>query len=58
MSDTGSEYEQQYDSDSTVEGNVPRRSRRGGKGGKPLREEPISLVQLQACLLAMDCFRR
>jgi len=37
---------------------VPRRPRRGGKGGKPLREEPISLVQLQACPLAMDCFRR
>ena len=37
---------------------MPQRSRRGGKGGKPLREEPISLVQLQACPLAMDCFCR
>lgn len=46
MSDTDSVYEQQYDSDSTAEGNVPQRSCRGSKGGKPLKEEPISLVQL------------
>lgn len=58
MSDTDLVYEQQYESDSKTEGNVPRRPRRGGKGGKHLKEEPTSLVQLQACPLAMDCFRR
>ena len=57
MSDTDSVYEQENDSDSTTEGNVPQRPRRGGKGGKHLREEPTSLVQLQAFPLAMDCFR-
>jgi len=56
MSDTDSSYEQGYDSDSTTEGNVPQGSRRGGKGGKHLREEPTYLAQLQACPLAMDCF--
>ena len=57
MSNTESVYEQENDSDSTTEGNVPQRPRRGGKGGKHLREEPTSMVQLQACPLAMDCFR-
>lgn len=50
MSDTDSSYEQGYDSDSTTEGNVPQGSRRGGKGGKHLREEPTSLAQLQALI--------
>ena len=36
---------------------MPRRPHKGGKGGKHLREEPTSLAQLQACTLAMDCFR-
>ena len=36
MSETDLFYEQEYDSDSTAEGNVPRRPHRGGKGGKPL----------------------
>ena len=44
MSETNSVYEQEYDSDSTTEGNVPRRSHKGGKGGKHLKEEPTSLA--------------
>ena len=36
---------------------MPQRPRKGGKGGKHLREEPTSMVQLQACPLAMDSFR-
>ena len=57
MIETDSVYEQEYDNDSTAEGNVPCRPHKGGKGGKHLREEPTSLAQLQACSLAMDCFR-
>jgi len=61
MSETESIYEQDYDSDSTPEvnvPNVPQRYHRGGKSGQHVREEPTSLAQLQACPLAMDCFRR
>ena len=36
---------------------MPQRPRKGRKGGKHLREEPTSMVQLQACPLAMDYFR-
>ena len=50
--DTDSSYEQ--DSDSTIELHA---SRRPHKGGKHVREEPTSLTQLQACPLAMACFR-
>lgn len=57
MSEMDSVYEQEYDSDSAAEGNVPRRSHKSGKGGKHLREEPTSLDQLQACPLEMDCFQ-
>ena len=46
MSETDSVYEQEYDNDSTAEGNVPWRPHKGGKGGKHLREEPTSLAQL------------
>ena len=57
MSETESAYEQDYDSDSTPEVSVPRRYHKVGKGGRHVREEPTSLAQLQACPLAMDCFR-
>ena len=55
MSETDSVYEQGYDSDSTAEVNVPRRSH---KSGRHVKEEPTSLTQLQACPLAMDFFQR
>ena len=57
MSETESDYEQSYDSDSTPEVEVPRRHHKGGKGGRHVREEPTSLAQLQACPLAMSCFQ-
>jgi len=57
MSEMDSIYEQEYDSDSTTEINVPQRSHKIGKSGKQLREEPTSLAQLHICPLAMDCFR-
>ena len=57
MSETESVYERDSDSDSTTEGNVSRRPYRGVKGGDHRREEPTSFAQLQACPLAMDCFR-
>ena len=57
MSETESVYEQESGSDSTTEGNVPQRSHRVIKGGDHRREEPTSLARLQACPLAMDCFR-
>ena len=60
MSETDSVYEQEYDSDSTLEvnvPNVPRRYHKGGKSGQHVREEPTYLAQLQACPLAMDCFQ-
>jgi len=56
MSETESDYEQDYDSESTPEVSVPRRHHKSGKSGQHLREEPTSLTQLQACPLAMDCF--
>ena len=59
MSEAESEYEQDYDSDSTPEvtvPNVPQRYHKGGKSGQHVMEEPTSLAQLQACPLAMDCF--
>lgn len=61
MSETELVYEQEYDSDSTPEvnvPNVPRRYHKSGKSGQHVREEPTSLAHLQACPLAMDCFRR
>ena len=57
MSETDSVYEQEYDSDSTDEVNVPRRFHKSGKGGQHVREDPTSLAQLQACPLATDCFQ-
>jgi len=57
VSETESAYEQSYDSDSTPEIEVPRRYHKGGKGGRHVREEPTSLAHLQACPLAMNCFR-
>lgn len=55
MLETDSLYEQEYEKniDSTIELNVPRSPR---KGGRHVREEPTSLTQLQACPLAMTCF--
>ncbi len=47
MSETESVYEQEYDSDSTPEvnvPNVPQRYHRGGNSGQHVREEPISLA--------------
>lgn len=49
MSEMDSVYEQEYDSDSTTDINVPPRSHKSGKSGKQLREEPTSLAQ---CMLA------
>ena len=57
MSETDSVYEQGYGSDSIGEVSVPRRSHKSGKSGRHVKEEPTSLAQLQACPLAMDCFR-
>ena len=57
MSETESDYEQDYDSDSTPEISVPRRHHKSGKSGQHLREEPTSLSQLQACPFAMDCIQ-
>ena len=57
MTETDSVYEREYDSDSTAEINVPRRSHKSGKSGRHVREEATSLAQLQACLLAMNCFQ-
>ena len=50
--DTDTSYDR--DSDSTTELHAPRRPR---KGGRHVREEPTSLTKLQACPLAMACFR-
>lgn len=44
MSETESDYEQDYDSDSTPEVSVPRRHHKSGKSGQHLREEPTSLT--------------
>ena len=57
MSETKTDYEQSDDRDSTPEIEVPRRHHKGGKGGQHVREEPTSLANLQACPLAVTCFR-
>ena len=36
---------------------MPKRHHKGGKGGRHVREEPTSLAHLQACPLAVTCFR-
>lgn len=56
MSDTET-YEQSDDHSSSTEIEEQRRPRRGGKGGHHKREEPTSLAELQACPLAVSCFR-
>jgi len=50
-------YEQGDDRSSSTEVEVQRRPRRGGKGGHHKREEPTSLAELQACPMAVNCFR-
>ena len=55
MLETKTDYEQSDDHESTLEVEVQRR--RGGKGGHHVREEPTSLTYLQACPLAVTCFR-
>ena len=50
-------YEQGDDRSSSTEVEVQQRPRRGGKGGHHKREEPTSLAELQACPLAVNCFR-
>ena len=57
MSETETDYEQSDDRETTPEVEVPRRHHRGGKGGQHVREEPTSLAYLQACPLAVTCFR-
>ena len=57
MSETETDYEQSDDRESTPEVEVQRRPHRGGKGGHHVREEPTSLTYLQACPLAVTCFR-
>ena len=56
MSEMDSVYEQEYDSDSIAEINVPQRSHKSGKSGKQLREEPTSLAQLHASRLQWIVF--
>ena len=50
-------YEQSDDQASVSEMEVQRRPHRGGKSGHHVREEPTFLTYLQACLLAVTCFR-
>ena len=51
--ETYSSYDR--DSDSTTEFHAPRRPH---KSGRHVREEPTSLVELQACPLAISCFQQ
>ena len=57
MSETETDYEQSDDHESTPEIEIQRRPHRGGKSGHHKREEPTSLTDLQACPLAVTCFR-
>ena len=57
MSETETEYEQSDDHETTSEVEVQRRPHRGGKSGHHKREEPTSLTDLQACPIAVTCFR-
>ena len=57
MSETETDFEQSDDRESTPEVEALRRPHRGGKGGQHVREEPTSLAYLQACPLAVTCFR-
>ena len=54
--DRGSDFE--YDEETTSDSSVERhRQRNPHKGGKIIREEPTNLRELQACPLAVSCFR-
>lgn len=53
-SDPSYDYEVETQSDSPTEGHAPTRPHRGGKH---IREEPTTLVLLQAYPLAISCFR-
>jgi len=48
------EREEETFNDTSREAHVPRKTH---KGGKIIREEPISLTELLACPLAISCFR-
>jgi len=48
-------FEEDTFSDSSRERNV--QSKKPHKGGKIIREEPISMSELLACPLATTCFR-
>ena len=50
-----SSYEEETLSNSSRERNV--QPRRPHKGGKIIREDPISIVELLSCPLATTCFR-
>lgn len=50
-----SSYEQETQSDSSGDRNL--QPRRLHKGGKIIREDPISIYELLACPLATTCFR-
>lgn len=56
MSETET-YEQSGDHASASEIEVQRRPHKGGKGGHHVREELTPLTYLQACPLAVTCFR-
>ena len=49
------DYDEETTSDSSVERR--RQQRKPHKGGKITREEPTSLVELEASPLAVSCFR-
>jgi len=53
-SEHSSDYEMETQSDSPMEEHAPRRPHRGGRH---IREEPITLIELQACPLAIFCFQ-
>ena len=53
-SEHSSEYEMETQSDSSSEEQAPRRHH---KSGKHVRDEPNTLIELQACPLAMSCFQ-
>ena len=57
MSETETNYEQSDDHESASEFEVQRRPHKGGKSGHHRREEPTSLTDLQACPIAVSCFR-
>ena len=53
-SDPSYDHEEETHSDSPTEVHAPRRPHRGGKH---IKEEPTTLVELQACPLAISCFQ-